>query len=62
MKDFVLFYANAGCSDSETLVFVDNNLESAFAFAKRLCDEHNKTFLGVVDRFCVSKLNSKSNQ
>lgn len=55
MKKFKLFYVNAGCSDPESLIFSAKNLNSAFAFAKRLCKEHNKTLLGVVDYCFISK-------
>lgn len=55
MKEFVLFYVNAGSSDCESLIFREKNLNSAFAFAKRFCKECNKTFLGVVDRCFTSK-------
>lgn len=55
MKNFMLFCVNAGCSDPESLVFSAKNLDSAFVFAKRLCKERNKTFLGVVDYCFTSK-------
>ena len=55
MKEFMLFYVNAGSSDFGSVVFSAKNLSSAFAFAKRFCKEYNKTLLGVIDYRFTSK-------
>lgn len=54
----MLFYFNVGCTSPESLIFSDKNLNSAFVFAKRLCKESNKIFLGVVDHRIISKYTS----
>lgn len=55
MKKFMLFYVDVGCTSPESLIFSEKNLNSAFAFANRLCKESNKIFLGVVDYRFISK-------
>lgn len=55
VKNFMLFYADAGSSDFGSVVFSAKNLNSAFASAKRFCKEYNKTFLGVIDCRFTSK-------
>lgn len=55
MKKFMLFYVDADHINYDSVVFNAKNLNSAFSLAKRICAEHNKTFLGVVDYFFISK-------
>lgn len=49
MKDYTLFYSNAGSSAYDTVVFKAKSLNDAISYAKTWCKHSNKELLGVVD-------------
>ena len=49
MKNYTLFYSNAGSSIHDTVVFKAKSLIEAISYAKKWCRDSNKEILGVID-------------
>lgn len=49
MKNYTLFYSNAGSAGYDTVVFKAKSLNDAISYAKLWCKKSNKTLLGVID-------------
>lgn len=49
MKNYTLFYSNAGSGSHDTVVFKAKSLNDAISFAKKWCKSSNKELLGIID-------------
>ena len=49
MKNYTLFYSNAGSRIFDTVIFKAKSLNDAVSFAKKWCKSSNKELLGVID-------------
>lgn len=49
MKNYTLFYSNAGSGSHDTVVFKAKSLNDAISYAKKWCKSSNKELLGIID-------------
>lgn len=54
MKNYILFYSDAGSHIFDTVVFKAKSLSNAISYAKIWCKNANKELLGVIDGYTFS--------